>query len=223
MEIKILLAEDDRHIRETVGAYLTDAGYRVDACADGNDALLKFYDNKYHLVILDIMLPGINGHDLLKEFRRLSDAPVLMVTALDDDANEIRAFTNEADDYVTKPFSVEILLKRAEALLRRSGVLKKEVVSGRLTLYPESLKAEYDGRDVGLTAKEFDILFLLLQNKNKVISHERLLTKIWGYDFDGGEGVVHVNIKRLRHKLPANIIKTVKGAGYCLREDGDEK
>ena len=223
MDIKILVVEDDTHIRETVKAYLVDAGYQVDTCADGNDALEKFYDNQYHLVVLDIMLPGVNGHELLKELRKLYDTPVLMMTALDDDANEIKAFTNEADDYVTKPFTIEILLKRAEALLRRSGFLKKEVCFGKLTLYPETYKADYDGADIGLTAKEFDILFLLIQNKNKVLSQERLLTKIWGYDFDGGEGIVHVNIKRLRDKLPANIIKTIKGAGYCLMEGTDEK
>ena len=222
MDIKILVVEDDKHIRETVKAYLVDAGYQVDTCVNGNDALERFYDNLYHLVILDIMLPGVNGHELLKELRKLHDTPVLMMTALDDDVNEIKAFTNEADDYVTKPFTIEVLLKRVEALLRRSGILKKEICFGKLTLYPESYKAEYDGADIGLTTKEFDILFLLLQNKNKVISHEGLLTKIWGYEFDGGEGIVHVNIKRLRDKLPVNIIKTVKGAGYCLKGDCNE-
>jgi len=222
MEIKILVVEDDTHIRETVNAYLTHAGYCVDTCADGNNALEKLYDNLYHLIILDIMLPGVNGHELLKELRKLHDTPVLMMTALDDDANQIKAFTNEADDYVTKPFTIEILMKRIEALLRRSGILKKEVCFGKLTLYPETYKAEYDGTDIGLTTKEFDILLLLIQNKHKVLSHEGLITKIWGYDFDGGEGVVHVNIKRLRDKLPVNIIKTIKGAGYRL-EDNDEE
>ena len=223
MEIKILVVEDDAHIREAVKVYLVDAGYRVDTCADGNDALEIFYDNLYQLVILDIMLPGVNGHELLKEFRKLHDTPVLMMTALDDDANEIKAFMNEADDYVTKPFTIEILLKRVEALLRRSGVLRKEVSFGKLILYPETYKVEYNGVDIGLTTKEFDILFLLTQNKNKVLSHEGLLVKIWGYDFDGGDGVVHVNIKRLRDKLPVNIIKTVKGVGYRLVEVADEE
>jgi len=222
MKINILVVEDDTHIRETVKAYLVNAGYQVDTCADGNDALEKFYNNIYHLVILDIMLPFVSGHDLLKELRKLHDTPVLMMTALDDDANEIKAFTNEADDYVTKPFTIEILLKRAEALLRRSGVLKKEVCLGKLTLYPETYKAEYSGVDIGLTTKEFDILLLLLQNKDKVLSHEKILTKIWGYDFDGGDGIVHVNIKRLRDKLPSNIIKTIKGAGYRLEVDDEE-
>jgi two-component system response regulator VanR len=113
------------------------------------------------------------------------------------------------------------LLKRVEALLRRSGILKKEVCFGKLTLYPETFIAEYGGADIGLTIKEFDILFLLLQNKNKILSQEGLLTKIWGYDFDGGESIIHVNIKRLRDKLPVNIIKTIKGVGYRLTEDND--
>jgi len=223
MEIKILLVEDDKHIRETVKTYLAETGYHVDTSANGNDALEKFYNNRYHLIILDIMLPGVNGHELLKELRKIHDTPVLMMTALDDDANEIKAFTNEADDYVTKPFTIEVLLKRIEALLRRSGVLKKEVCFGKLTLYPETNKAQYAGVDIGLTAREFDILFLLFQHRHKTLSHERLLTKIWGYDFDGSESVVHVNIKRLRGKLPVNIIKTIKGMGYCLTEVHDEE
>jgi two-component system response regulator VanR len=100
--------------------------------------------------------------------------------------------------------------------------LKKEVCFGKLTLYPESYKADYDGADIGLTTKEFDILFLLLQNKGRILSYDGILTKIWGYDFEGGEGTVHVNIKRLRDKLPADLIKTVKGVGYCLKENHDE-
>ena len=218
MNIKILVVEDDEHIRDTVKAYLADAGYTVETCADGDKALMLFYDNIYHLVILDIMLPGVNGHELLKELRKLHNIPVLMMTALDDDENELRAFNNEADDYVTKPFTIEVLLKRVEALLRRSGVLQKEICVGKLKLYPESYKVEYAGMDIGLTSKEFDILFLLFQNKQRVITYDALLTKIWGYDFEGGEGVVHVNIKRLRDKLPVDIIKTVKGVGYCLKE-----
>lgn len=222
MKIKILVVEDDKHIRETVTAYLLEAEYQVDTCSDGDSALEHFYEKIYHLIILDIMLPGVNGHELLKELRKLHDTPVLMMTALDDNENEIKAFSNEADDYVTKPFTIEVLLKRVEALLRRSGALKKEVCLGKLTLYPESYKAEYDGKDIGLTPKEFDILFLLLKNKNRVLTYESLLTKIWGYDFDGDERTVHVNIKRLRDKLPGDMIKTVKGVGYCLKGDYDE-
>lgn len=216
MDIKLLIVEDDEDIREAVKAYLLDAGYKVDTCSNGDDTLNLFYEKNYHLVILDIMLPGMNGHELLKEFRKLQNAPVLMLTALDDIENEIRAFTNEADDYVTKPFDMQVLLKRIEALLRRSGVLQKEIRVGSLTLYPESYRADYSGTDIPLTLKEFEILMLLAYNNGKIIPHETLLTRIWGYDTDVTEGVVHVNIKRLRDKFPVNIIRTVKGVGYSL-------
>ena len=217
MEIRILIVEDDKHIRETVKAYLTGAGYLVDACADGDTAQEFFYEKKYQLIILDIMLPGISGHELLKELRKNYDTPVLMMTALDDELNEIKAFTNKADDYVTKPFSFEVLLKRVDALLRRSGLLK-EIRLGKLTLYPESYRAEYDGIDLRLTTREFNILFFLFQNKGKVLSYERILTEIWGYGLDGSENAVRLSIMRLREKLPVSIIKTVKGVGYFLED-----
>lgn len=222
MDIQILLVEDDEHINKMVKNMLVNGGYSVDACFDGDRALELFYDKQYHLAILDIMLPGTNGQQLVKKFRKIADTPILMMTALDDDHNQLIAFTNEADDYVTKPFSMPILLKRAEALLRRSGALKKEICVGKLTLYPELYSAAYDGQDIGLTPKEFDVLLLLAKNKEKVIPHETILTRIWGYDFDGFEGIVHSNIKKLRNKLPVNLISTVKGVGYCLREDSNE-
>jgi two-component system response regulator VanR len=223
MDIQILVVEDDAHICEMVKKYLQKAGFHVDTCSDGNMALEQFYNKNYHLVILDIMLPGVDGQELLKEFRRIhDDTPVLMMTALSDDDNQMKAFSNEADDYVTKPFSMQILLKRVEALLRRSGVLKKEIHIGKLTLYPETYGVGYEGSQITLTPKEFEILLLFAQNKNKIIPHETLLVKIWGYDFDGNEGIVHANIKKLRDKLPENIIKTVKGVGYCLEVKNDE-
>ena len=216
MEIKILLVEDDENINNTVKAFLTEAGYAVDACLDGDTALVKFYDNNYHLAILDIMLPGINGHELLREFRKLNNTPILMMTALADDENQIKAFDAEADDYVTKPFKIQILLKRVEALLRRSGALSKEIHYGKLILTPEDYKAVYNGKELTLTLKEFEILMLLAQNKSKTLSHETILSRVWGYDFDGGESIVHTHIKNLRAKLPENIIKTIRGVGYRL-------
>ena len=218
MRIDILVVEDDEQICRTVQKYLKNAGFNVDTCSNGDYALEQVYNKKYHLVILDIMLPGLNGQELLKEVRKISDAPVLMMTALDDDDSQLQAFTNLADDYVTKPFTMQILVKRAEALLRRSGHLKKEVVAGAITLYPESYQVLYDSQGVLLTPKEFEILMLLVQNKGKILSHETILTRVWGYDFDGNEGVVHVHMRNLRSKLPTDIITTVKGVGYRLEE-----
>jgi two-component system response regulator VanR len=220
MAIKILLVEDDEHICNTVKAFLSEAGYQVDACLDGGEAHVKLYENSYQLVILDIMLPKMSGHELLKEFRTLSTAPVLMMTALADDASQIKAFDAEADDYVIKPFKMRILLKRVEALLRRSGALAKEVRCGKLALLPDDFRAVYNGSDLPLTLKEFEILTLLVQNKGMTLTHETILYRVWGYDFDGdGRGTVHTHIKNLRAKLPANIITTVRGVGYRLEVD----
>ena len=219
MDVKILLVEDDENISNSVTAFLHEAGYDTDACLDGNEALEKFYNNSYHLIILDIMLPGINGHELLREFRKLSGTPVLMMTALGDDDNQVRAFDAEADDYVTKPFKIQLLLKRVEALLRRSGALAKELRCCKLVLRPEDFKAFYDGEELALTLKEFEILMLLVQNKGRTLSHETILSRVWGYDFDGDGSAVHTHIKNLRAKLPENIIKNVRGVGYRIEEE----
>ena len=222
MNIKILVVEDDKHIGDMVCKFLQQEGFEVDVCMDGDQAIEMLYNRTYQLAILDIMLPGMNGQELLKELRKVHDMPVLMMTALSDDTNQIKAFTNEADDYVTKPFSMQVLVKRVEALLRRSGALKKEVCAGRLTLYPETCSAEYDSVKIQLSPKEFDILLLLVRNKQRIVAHESLLVKIWGYDFDGNEGIIHASMKKLRDKLPSNIIRTVKGIGYCLEVPDDE-
>jgi two-component system response regulator VanR len=223
MDIQILVVEDDKSICDMVKRLLVKAGYNVDICADGDSALERFYNKNYHLVILDIMLPGINGQELLKELRKIHDTPVLMMTALSDDDNQIKAFMNEADDYVTKPFSMQVLLMRVEALLRRSGALKKEIRVGNLVLYPESCGVEYAGETIQIAPKEFELLMYLAQNKNKVMPHRTLLIKIWGYDFDGNENIVQANIGKLRNKMPVNIIKTVKGVGYSLMEEPYEE
>jgi len=218
MDIKILLVEDDENICNTVNAFLTEAGFVVDSCFDGNEAHEKMYNNTYQLAILDIMLPGMNGHELLREFRKLNNTPVLMMTALSDDDNQIRAFDAEADDYVTKPFKIQLLLKRVEALLRRSGTLAKEIRCCKLILRPEDFKAFYEGEDLSLTLREFELLMLLLQNKGRTLSHETILSRVWGYDFDGDGSAVHTHIKNLRAKLPENIIKNVRGVGYRIEE-----
>jgi two-component system response regulator VanR len=217
--MRILLVEDDEHICSAVKAFLSDAGYKVDACLDGDEAYAKFYDNAYQLVILDIMLPKMSGHELLREFRKLNDTPILMMSALADDANQIRAFDAEADDYVVKPFKMRILLKRVEALLRRSGALAKEIRHGKLTLFPEEFRAAFDGVELPLTLKEFEILALLVQNAGRTMTHETILSRVWGYDFDSDAGAVHTHIKNLRAKLPADIIKTIRGVGYRIEAD----
>ena len=219
MDIQILIVEDDEHICNTMKAFLQDEGYQVDTCYNGDKALEQFYNKNYDLLILDIMLPGVNGQELLKEYRIISNMPVLMVTALTEDSHQLDAFNSRADDYVTKPFSMPILMKRVEALLRRSGILQNEIRVGEFVLFPESYKVSFREQDISLTPREFDILLLLANNKEKILSHEALLTRIWGYDYEGDERIVHTYIKNLRNKLPVNIIKTVRGVGYRLEED----
>jgi two-component system response regulator VanR len=218
MDIHVFIAEDDVHIGNAIKAFLSEAGYCVELCAHGGAACERLYDKKFQLVILDIMLPGMNGQEILKSFRTISDTPVIMITALSGDSHQIHAFDNLADDYINKPFSMQILLKRVEALLRRSGILQNEIRMGKLTLDMESYKARWDGEELTLTLREFEILALLVNSGKKVISHETLLTKIWGYDYYGNEGTVHTHIKNLRAKLPENIIKTIRGVGYTLKE-----
>ncbi|ACT01861.1 response regulator transcription factor [Paenibacillus sp. JDR-2] len=219
MDIRILLVEDDEHIGNTVKTFLIEAGYKVDVCINGIEAYTNFYNHTYQLVILDIMLPGMSGHELLREFRKRNNTPILMMTALSDDENQIKAFDAEADDYVTKPFKIQLLLKRVGALLRRSGALAKEIRCSNLTILPDDFRALYDGVELPLTLKEFEILMLLVQNKGRTLSHEIILSRVWGYDFDGDGSTVHTHIKNLRAKLPENMIKTARGVGYRLEED----
>jgi two-component system response regulator VanR len=142
----------------------------------------------------------------------------MVITALSGDSPQLKAFDNLADDFVAKPFSMQVLLKRVETLLRRNGSLNKEIHYGSLRLNREIFKAFWDGKELALTLKEFDILCLLVNYENSVLTHETLLNKIWGYDYSSSEGIVHTHIKNLRAKLPRNIIKTVRGVGYCLGE-----
>ena len=225
MDIRILVVEDDEHILKMTTLFLENAGYAVDPCADGDAALVKIFDNSYQLVILDIMLPGTNGHKLLKEVRRQGDTPVLMMTALGDDENQLKAFIHEADDYVVKPCSMLVLVKRVEALLRRSGALKKSLKAGRLELFPETQQAFFAGTELSFAPREFELLALLVRNAGKIVTQETLIARIWGYEFSGNEAIIHANIKKLRAKLPVNIIRTIKGVGYCLEDtgDGDDK
>jgi len=219
LDIHILVVEDDENISKAVSAFLIDAGYMVDICFDADKAITQFYEKQYQLVIFDIMLPGMSGKELLREFRKISTAPVMMMTALTEDYHQIYAFDNRADDYVTKPFSMPILLRRVEALLRRSGLLQNEICVGEYTLYPEAYGLTHCGIDIPLTPREFEILLLMANNNNKIITYETLLTKIWGYDYDGDEKIIHAYMKNIRSKLPKNVIKTVRGVGYSFTSE----
>ncbi|MCL2833617.1 MAG: response regulator transcription factor [Treponema sp.] len=223
MDIQILVAEDDEHIGNTIKAFLLDAGYHVELYTNGKDACGRLFEKKFSLAILDIMLPGMDGQEILKEFRKAGDIPVMIITALSGDSPQLKAFDNLADDFVAKPFSMQVLLKRVEALLRRSGALQNEIRCGSLRLDRGTFMAHWDGQELPLTLREFEILWLLANNEGRVVTHETLLSKIWGYDYYSSEGTVHTHIKNLRAKLPQNIIKTVRGVGYSLEKNTDNK
>lgn len=216
----ILVVEDDDNINEVVTEYMRDAGYIVLSCTDGTKAMsLLTRSEPIDLFILDIMLPGFNGLELLKAIRSIElhkDKPVLMLTALDDEATQILSFDELADDYVTKPFSPKVLVKRVETLSRRNGSSKKVLQCGEIMLNYDSFEVFDQNVPIKLTHREFELLGTLMNNAGKVLNRQQLLNHAWGYDYFGDERIVDVHIKNLRKKLKSPVISTIKGVGYKL-------
>lgn len=222
--IRILIAEDDLEIQRPLREYLRAEGYQVMEAADGEEALSLWHQEKPDLLILDIIMPKISGMEVLREVRREDPhIPVLMLSALDTEVLQMGAFDEKADDYVTKPFSIGVLMKRVQSLLRRSLQTEKAVKLGRLTISQEAYQAWWDDQPLELTSKEFELLWTLVKNHGRVLTRLQLLDQIWGYSFIGDERVVDAHVKNLRHKLPVNMIRTVKGRGYTLDEEVCEK
>ncbi|SEG10405.1 DNA-binding response regulator, OmpR family, contains REC and winged-helix (wHTH) domain [Caloramator fervidus] len=224
MNYKILLIDDEENIVKGIKYNLENEGYQVDVAYDGETALRMIFENIYNLIIIDIMLPHFDGMQVLKKVRDKSKSiPVLMLTAKGYDEDKVKAFELGADDYLTKPFSIAELKARVKALLRRayevSNVKVDIIKSGDIMIDVASRRVSICGKSVDLTAKEFDILFLLVTNPKKVYSRESLLEIIWGYDYVGDSRTVDVHIRRLREKIekdPANphYILTKWGVGY---------
>ena len=213
---KILIVEDEPDIQELLQAYLRDAGYETAAAGDGAAALNLFQRQPFDLVLLDIMLPKLDGFGVCEQLRRQSQVPILMLTALDGEEEQLRGFGLNVDDYVTKPFSMPILLEKIRVILRRSGAGEE---NGQLRY--RDLVLDLDGREVALagrplelTAREFELLHTFLAAPGRVFTREMLLAKLWGHDFFGDERVVDSHIKNLRHKLGRDYIETVRGVGY---------
>ena len=212
----ILIVEDELDIQELLCAYLQEAGYQTVTAGDGVTALALFQEQPFDLVLLDIMLPKIDGFGVCELIRRQSQVPVLMLTALDAEEQQLRGFGLEIDDYVTKPFSMPILLEKIRAVLRRSAGAEpdKRLHYRDLAIDPDTRGAVLDGRVLDLTTREFDLLYTFLHAPGRVFTREMLLARLWGYDFYGDERVVDSHIKNLRHKLGRNYIETVRGVGY---------
>ena len=221
---KILLVEDEKIAREGVRDFLISRGYLVAEAVDGEEAVRKFCESgqsEFDLVILDVMLPKMNGILVLKEIRKRSEVPVLMLTALSDEGTQLASFDNLADDYLCKPFSLLILEKRIEALMRRLKDTQKEEASkwareGVLVDFLE-YKGYLNGVDVDLKPKEVELLKLLIENPKVTLRREQILEELWKDELPY-DRVIDVYIKNLRKKLQIDCIKTVKGVGYCYAE-----
>lgn len=218
----ILIVEDEPDIQELLYAYLQDAGYGTAAAGDGVAALELFQSRPFDLVLLDLMLPKIDGFGVCELIRRQSQVPILMLTALDGEEEQLRGFRLNIDDYVTKPFSMPVLLEKIRVILRRSGgtVEDGSLRYRDLSLDLDAREVRLEGRTLELTAREFELLHTFLSAPGRVFTREMLLAKLWGYDFYGDERVVDSHIKNLRHKLGRNYIDTVRGVGYrAAKED----
>ena len=214
---KILIVEDEPDIQEMLAAYLQDAGYETAAAGDGVEALTMFKKEQYDLILLDLMLPKIDGFGVCELIRKESDVPIVMLTAMSDEADQLKGFGMNIDDYVTKPFSVPVLLQKIRAVLRRSlgENYRGTCIRYRdLTLDPDAREARLAGNLLDLTVKEFELLQTFITNPGRVLTREVLLAKIWDYDFYGDERVVDTHVKNLRHKLDNDYIETVRGVGY---------
>ena len=221
---KILIVEDEPDIQELLEAYLREAGYETVVAGDGVEALSLFQTQPFDLVLLDVCLPKIDGFGVCEMIRRQSRLPVVMLTALDGEADQLRGFGLDIDDYVTKPFSMPVLLEKIRVILRRSGSGSRQEDCLRyrdLVVNPDTMEALLDGQPLELTTREFELLRLLLASPGRVFTREMLLSRIWGYDSYVEERVVDSHIKNLRHKLKRNYIETVRGVGYrAAKETG---
>lgn len=223
MSISLLLADDDDLLRNLVKEVLEEEGYFVYEAVNGIQALDIFYEQSdLSLIILDVMMPEIDGIEVLDEIRKLSDIPVLMLTALGDINSELSGLKHGANDYVTKPFHYEILLERIKNLLKMSNVKGVESSSvGILTIDFAGRKIFVNEEEIILNNKEFQLLEYLMSNRGIVLSREKILNRIWGYDYEGDIRTIDTHIKMLRAKLKdaGNYIKTIRGVGYSFEED----
>lgn len=228
-EARILVVDDEERIRRLLRMYLERENYAVEEADNGEDALALALENDYDLILLDIMMPGMDGIKVCEELRKQKATPVIMLTAKGEEANRIQGFEAGTDDYIVKPFSPREVVLRVKALLRRSSTTKflhtdtqarDILVFNHLTIDNDAHRVTVDGQEINLTPKEYELLYYLAQSPDKVFSREQLLKDVWHYDFFGDLRTVDTHIKRLREKLnrvspvAASMITTVWGVGY---------
>ena len=219
---KILVVEDEKDIQNIIKAFLENAEYKVETADDGLDAINLIQKNNYDLILLDIMLPKIDGFTVCEMIRKNSNIPIIILTALTDEESQLKGFDKLADDYITKPFSMPVLLKHIEAIFRRTNnsnentsILKYK----NITLNTENYEVYVDNQKVTLTFREYEILKLFLENQGKVFTRDNILNSIWNYDYFGDDKIVNTHIKNIRKKLGYDYIETVRGVGYKIDKE----
>lgn len=222
----ILLVEDDAQIREVIVDYFSEKSngdIEIVIAKDGNEGLAKVYEREYDLVLLDVMMPGLDGFSLCREIRKQSITPIVFLTAKAREEDVLRGYSIGCDDYMVKPFSLAELYAKTQALIKRAKgmVGQEEIVCGNIRLNPATFGVYAEGTSVELAPKEYALLKFLMENKNRVMDRETLLTKIWGYDFEGTDRVLDNHIKKIRKALggAGKQIKTVITKGYMMQGD----
>lgn len=218
---KILVVEDELDIQELLTNFLEAEGYKITTAIDGIDALTKFKEDTFDLILLDIMIPKIDGFGVCEMIRKESEVPIIMLTALNDEAHQIQAYDLKIDDYITKPFSMSLLIRKIQAVLRRvdgqdnySCILYKD-----LKLIPDSYHVSVCDKEIELTHREFELLQTFLESQGRVWTRQALLDRLWGIDYYGDERIVDTHVKNLRKKLGGEYIKTIRGVGYRIDKE----
>ena len=219
----ILIVEDDLDIQDLLRNFLQEVGYEITIASDGMEAIALFSSVHFDLILLDIMLPKIDGFTVCELIRKQSQVPIIMLTALNGEEEQIRGLDLQVDDYITKPFSMTILIRKIAAVLRRSTMIpdqEHQTISYKnLTLDLDSYSASVNGESHELTQREFEVLRELLLNQGRVLTRQNLLDRLWKYDFYGDERVVDTHIKNLRKKLGIDFIQTIRGVGYKIDKE----
>ena len=220
---KILVVEDDLDIQELLQNFLQESGYDITVANDGLEAINLFSDDDFDLILLDILLPKIDGFSVCEFIRKKSQIPIIILTALNGEKEQIKGLDLQVDDYVTKPFSMPVLVRKIAAVLRRASKTSdqehKTMSYDNLILDFDNYTASVNGISYELTQKEFEVLRELLLNRGRILTRQNLLNKLWKYDFYGDERVIDTHIKNLRKKLNITFIQTIRGVGYKIDKE----
>ena len=225
--LKILVVDDEDRMRKLLSDFLKIKDFEVIEASDGEEAIDKFFSIKdIALIILDVMMPKMNGWDVLKTVREHSKVPVIMLTARSEESDELKGFEYGADEYISKPFSPKILVARVEAILRRSGMNQDDVIDiGGIIIDKSAHSVKIDGKEIELSFKEYELLVYFIENKGIALSREKILNNVWNYDYFGDARTIDTHVKKLRAKMgdKGDYIKTVWGMGYKFEPVHEEK